>query len=144
MGTELATPSPDRDYSYAWTNQWLEQRCNPDTTFTSPQRNDIDAARANLFAMHNREHDWAYHLGFTEALWNMQKDNFGQGGLGNDVEQGNAQAGGVSGGPASGFAARDNANQITPGDGIPPITNMYLWQPIAGASTAGASTATST
>jgi extracellular elastinolytic metalloproteinase len=133
VGTELATPSPDRDYSYAWTNQWLEQRCNPDTTFTSPQRNDIDAARANLFAMHNREHDWAYHLGFTEALWNMQKDNFGKGGLGNDVEQGNAQAGGVSGGPASGFAARDNANQITPGDGIPPTTNMYLWQPIAGA-----------
>jgi extracellular elastinolytic metalloproteinase len=133
VGTELATPSPDRDYSYAWANQWLGQRCNPDTTFTSAQRNDIDAARANLFAMHNREHDWAYHLGFTEALWNMQKDNFGKGGLGNDVEQGNAQAGGVSGGPASGFAARDNANQITPGDGIPPITNMYLWQPIAGA-----------
>ena len=131
VGTELATPSPDRDYNYAWTNQWLQQRCNPNTTFTSPQRNDIDAARANLFAMHNREHDWAYHLGFTEALWNMQKDNFGLGGLGNDVEQGNAQAGGVSGGPASGFAARDNANQITPGDGIAPITNMYLWQPIA-------------
>ncbi len=133
VGTETATPSPDRDYSYAWTNQWLQQRCNPDTTFTSAQRNDIDAARANLFAMHNREHDWAYHLGFTEALWNMQKDNFGKGGAGNDVEQGNAQAGGVSGGPASGFAARDNANQITPGDGIKPITNMYLWQPIAGA-----------
>src|ERR671910_757032 len=29
--------------------------------------------------------------------------------------------------------ARDNANQITPPDGHPPITNMYLWQPIAGA-----------
>ncbi|MGH8836358.1 MAG: M36 family metallopeptidase [Actinomycetes bacterium] len=133
VGTELATPSPTREYTYPWTNQWLEQRCNPDTTFTSLQRNDIDAARANLLAMHSREHDWAYHLGFTEALWNMQRDNFGLGGLGNDVEQGNAQAGGVTGGPASGFAARDNANQITPGDGIAPITNMYLWQPIAAA-----------
>jgi hypothetical protein len=133
VGTELATPSPTREYTYPWTNQWLEQRCNPDTTFTSSERNDIDAARANLFAMHNRMHDWSYHLGFTEALWNMQKDNFGLGGLGNDVEQGNAQAGGVTGGPASGFAARDNANQITPGDGIAPITNMYLWQPIAAA-----------
>ncbi len=132
VGTETATPSPDRDYTYPWTNQWLEERCNPNTTFTSPQRNDIDASRANLFAMHNREHDWSYHLGFTEALWNMQKDNFGRGGLGNDIEQGNAQAGGVTGGPP-GFAARDNANQITPGDGIKPITNMYLWQPIAGA-----------
>ena len=30
------------------------------------------------------------------------------------------------------FAARDNANQITPPDGLAPITNMYLWQPIAG------------
>jgi extracellular elastinolytic metalloproteinase len=28
---------------------------------------------------------------------------------------------------------RMNANQITPPDGHPPITNMYLWQPIAGA-----------
>ncbi len=29
--------------------------------------------------------------------------------------------------------SRDNANQITPADGLPPITNMYLWQPIAAA-----------
>ena len=133
VGTETATPRPGRDYTYNWTNQWLEQRCNPDTTFTSAERNDIDAARANLFAMHNRMHDFAYHLGFTEATFNLQKDNFGLGGLGNDPEQGNAQAGGVSGGPASGFAARDNANQITPPDGQAPITNMYLWQSIAGA-----------
>ena len=133
VGTETATPRPDRDYVYGWTNQWFEQRCNPDTTFTSAARNDIDAARANLFAGHNRMHDWSYHLGFTEETFNLQKDNFGLGGLGNDHEQGNAQAGGVSGGPASGFAARDNANQITPPDGQAPITNMYLWQPIAGA-----------
>jgi len=133
VGTETATARPDRDYVYRWTNQWFQQRCNPDTTFTSPERNDIDAARANLFAGHNRMHDWSYHLGFTEETFNLQKDNFALGGLGNDHEQGNAQAGGVSGGPASGFAARDNANQITPPDGQAPITNMYLWQPIAGA-----------
>jgi len=132
VGTETATARADRDYNYEYTNQWLEESCNPDTTFTSPQRNDIDAARANLFAMHNRMHDWSYHLGFTEALFNLQNDNFGLGGLGNDRERGNAQAGGVSGGPP-GFQARDNANQITGADGIAPITNMYLWQPIAGA-----------
>src|SRR6266540_720556 len=132
VGTETATARPGRDYVYAWSNQWFEQRCNPDTTFTSPARNDIDAARANLFAMHNRMHDWSYHLGFTEQAFNLQKDNFGRGGLGNDHEQGNAQAGGVTGGPP-GFAARDNANQITPPDGQAPITNMYVWQPIAGA-----------
>jgi extracellular elastinolytic metalloproteinase len=130
VGTETATPRPGRDYAYPWANQWFEQRCNPDTTFTSPQRNDIDAARANLFAMHNRMHDWSYHLGFTEATWNLQKDNFGRRGLGNDPEQGNAQAGGVVGGPPQ-FLSRDNANQFTPADGLAPITNMYLWQPIA-------------
>ncbi len=132
VGTELATARPNRDYTYDWTNQWFEEACNPDTTFESPQRNDIDAARANLFAMHNRMHDWSYHLGFTEATWNLQNDNFGLGELGNDPERGNAQAGGVSGGPP-GFQARDNANQITGPDGSAPITNMYLWQPIAGA-----------
>ncbi|MBY8870362.1 M36 family metallopeptidase [Micromonospora sp. PLK6-60] len=130
VGTESATPRPDRNYTYPWTNQWYEESCHPDT-FTSPRANDIDAARANLFAMHNRMHDWTYHLGFTESTWNLQQDNFGRGGAGDDPEQGNAQAGGVSGGPPT-FAARDNANQITPPDGVAPITNMYLWQPIAG------------
>ena len=130
VGTETATARPDRDYVYPWTNQWFTSGCSPDA-FTSPARNDIDAARANLFAMHNRMHDWSYHLGFTEQTWNMQNDNFGRGEDANDPEQGNAQAGGISGGPPT-FAARDNANQITPDDGLAPITNMYLWQPIAG------------
>ena len=34
---------------------------------------------------------------------------------------------------APGVAARDNANQITMADGTAPITNMYLWQPLAAA-----------
>ncbi|MFC7534155.1 M36 family metallopeptidase [Actinoplanes sp. GCM10030250] len=130
VGTELATPRPDRSYNYPWTNQWHREQCAP-TTFDTPARNDIDAARANLFAAHNRMHDWSYHLGFTEATWNMQDENLRPGGLANDPEQGNAQAGGISGGPPT-FAARNNANQITPPDGQAPITNMYLWQPIAG------------
>ncbi len=46
-----------------------------------------------------------------------------------DPEHGNAQAGGIVGGPP-GFASRDNANQFTPADGIVPVTNMFLWQPI--------------
>ena len=131
VGTEFATPKPDRDYNYKWTNQWYRERCSPDV-HTTPQRNDLDAARANLFGMHNRMHDWSYHLGFTEATWNMQDDNLRPGGLGDDYEQGNAQAGGISGGPPN-FEARNNANQITPPDGEAPITNMYLWQPIAAA-----------
>jgi extracellular elastinolytic metalloproteinase len=131
VGVNPATLRPGRDYLYPWTNQWRTERCNPDTTFTSPQRNDIDAAIANLFAMHNRMHDWSWFLGFTEENFNLQDFNFGAGGAENDPEQGNAQAGGISGGPPN-FEARDNANQITFNDGIAPITNMYLWQPIAG------------
>jgi extracellular elastinolytic metalloproteinase len=131
VGQTPATPSLARNYTYPWTNQWRKLGCNP-AAFTSPERNDIDAAIANLFAMHNRMHDWAYHLGFTEQAFNLQDFNFGRGGLENDPEQGNAQAGGRSGGPPN-FEARDNANQITPADGVAPITNMYLWQPIAGA-----------
>jgi hypothetical protein len=130
IGNDPATASPTRDYSYPWTNQWFEERCNP-SVFTSPARNDIDAAIANLFAMHNRMHDFAYELGFREATFNLQKYNYGLGGNGNDPEIGSAQAGGIVGGPP-GFTARDNANQITPKDGLPPNTNMYLWQPIAG------------
>ena len=121
-----ATPRPNRDYTYSFTDQWRQARCDP-AVFASAQRNDADAAIANLFVMHNRMHDWAYHLGFTEATWNLQTVNLGPDGLGNDAEQGRAQAGGISG-------SRNNANQGTPRDGLMPTTNMYLWQPIAGSA----------
>ena len=130
VGTRTSTASPNRDYRYEWTNQWNTSGCSPDV-FTSPQQNDIDAALANLFVTHNRMHDWAYHLGFTEATWNLQTVNDHPGGLGDDAEQGNAQAGGIVGGPPE-FRSRNNANQITPPDGMAPTTNMFLWQPQAG------------
>ncbi|MDN3358711.1 M36 family metallopeptidase [Actinomadura sp. DC4] len=123
----FATPRPDRNYTYPWTNQWYKTKCDP-STFDSPQRNDIDAADANLLAMHNRMHDFSYNLGFTESAWNLQDDNFGKGGLGADPEHGNSQ----SGARVPGSLIRDNANQATPPDGNPPTTNMYLWQSIAG------------
>ncbi|MBX6358266.1 MAG: M36 family metallopeptidase, partial [Micromonosporaceae bacterium] len=119
-----ATTSPDRNYTYPFTDQWQQARCNPEV-FTSLQRNDADAAVANLFAMHNRMHDWSYHLGFTESAWNMQVVNLAPGGLGGDAEQGRAQAGALTG-------SRNNANQGTGRDGQPPRTNMFLWQPVAG------------
>jgi len=123
----FATPRPDREYTYPWTNQWYRAKCDP-SVFDSPQHNDIDAADANLLAMHNRMHDFSYNLGFTESAWNLQDDNFGKGGLGADPEYGNTQ----SGARVPGVLIRDNANQATPPDGNPPITNMYLWQSIAG------------
>lgn len=136
--TPYRPTSPLREYSYPWTNQWFTSKCDPSTlthTGGALPDNDIDAAISNLFAMHNRIHDWSYFLGFTEVNGNAQVDNFGltspaQAG---DPEVGNAQAGGIDGAyPA--YQGRDNANQITLNDGIPPITNMYLWQSIAGAA----------
>jgi hypothetical protein len=126
VGTRPSAPRPDRNYAYPWTNQWHTSKCDP-ATLDSPQEADVEAAMSNLFSMHNRMHDWAYRLGFTENAWNMQADNGTRGGKAADPEQGNAQAG------ARIASVRDNANQITPPDGIAPITNMYMWQPIAGA-----------
>src|SRR6476469_180617 len=131
VGTRTAAPSPTRDYTYAWTNQWHASKCDP-AVFATARQNDIDAALTNLFAMHNRMHDWSYHLGFTEETWNMQVSNGTNGGLGGDAERGNAQAGGRAGGAPPDFASRNNANQATPPDGLPPTTNMYLWQPTPG------------
>lgn len=125
VGVRSNVLTPDRNYVYPWTNQWHTEKCDP-ATLDSSQEADLEAAMANLFVMHNRMHDWSYRLGFTETAFNMQTDNGGRGGLGVDPEQGNAQAG------ARIASVRDNANQITPPDGIPAITNMYLWQPIAG------------
>ncbi|CAN5119180.1 hypothetical protein BH20ACT24_BH20ACT24_14740 [soil metagenome] len=127
----------NREYIFPWTDQWNDEKCSP-TVFATPERNDIDAATVNLFAMHNRMHDWSYFLGFTEVNYNMQDSNFGNGAPGPyplgreaDPEIGNSQAGAIDGGFPT-FQGRDNANQITLNDGIPGITNMYLWQPIAG------------
>ena len=135
----------DRRYIFPWDNIWENHKCGPtafgpslpesdDPLSSRGGRNDIDAATTSLFANHNRMHDWSYFLGFTEENYNMQQNNFGNTSPSreNDPEIGNAQAGALTGGQPS-FLGRDNANQITLNDGIPGITNMYLWQPIAGA-----------
>ncbi|WP_307845205.1 M36 family metallopeptidase [Planomonospora sp. ID67723] len=126
VGTRSNAATPSRNYVYPWTNKWYTAKCDP-AVFDQPGEADLEAAIANLHGMHNRMHDWSYRLGFTETAWNMQDENGDRGGLGDDPEQGNAQAG------ARVLSVRDNANQITGPDGVAPITNMYLWQPIAGA-----------
>ncbi|HWS55500.1 MAG TPA: M36 family metallopeptidase [Pyrinomonadaceae bacterium] len=132
--------APDRKYNFPWENVWENMKCSP-TNFV-PGGNDVFPAAVNLFAAHNRMHDWSYHLGFTERTWNLQQSNFGNratGGVVNtvnggeaDPETGQVQAGAVDGGAPS-YLGRDNANQVTLNDGIPGITNMYLWQPISSA-----------
>jgi hypothetical protein len=138
---ENKTPvSPDRYYdrdfpggNFVWTNSWYQNKCDP-TALTDPTKNnaDVDAATTNLFVMHNRMHDFAYGLGFTESTYNAQLDNLDHPGAENDPELGNAQAGALDGGTPS-EEGRDNANQITLNDGTPPITNQYLWQPLPAA-----------
>lgn len=136
--THYSPVSAERTYVYPWHNQWYTSKCSP-TSLTSANRNDIDAAAVSLFASHNRMHDWSYFLGFTEQNYNMQDSNLGNTAPGPyplgreaDPELGDVQAGAISGGYPS-FLGRDNANQITLNDGLAPITNMYLWQPIAAA-----------
>jgi extracellular elastinolytic metalloproteinase len=129
-----------RQYTFPWQNEWFDAQCSQAVFAPEPGDpaspldggNDIDAAIVNLFSEHNRMHDWSYYLGFDEEHWNLQQTNFGNSGLGGDPETGNAQAGAVDGGFPS-YTGRDNANQITLNDGIPGITNMYLWQPVAAA-----------
>jgi hypothetical protein len=83
-GTLFQPTSATRDYVYPWTNVWFTSKCDPanlvDQATGLPRAgtgNDISAAVTNLFAMHNRLHDFAYYLGFTEAAWNGQQNNFG-------------------------------------------------------------------
>ena len=124
--------SPERRYVDKFTDEWNNNRCDPSNF--QPGGNDILAATTNLHVAHNRMHDYSYGLGFTEENYNMQLDNLGRNEdptRENDPEIGNVQAGAI-GGLQSGLG-RDNANQITLQDGVPGVTNQYLFQPIAGA-----------
>ncbi len=150
--TGYSPTAADRKYSEesispinAFSNQWNKSGCDPTPLVAFPvgSANDRDAAAINLFSMHNRMHDWSYYLGFTERNFNLQDSNFGNGAPGafpfgreNDPELGFVQAGAATGGfspnPQTSGGGRNNANQLTLQDGVPGLTNMYLWQPAAG------------
>ena len=104
-----------------------------------PGGNDILASVTSLFASHNRMHDCSYFLGFTELNYNLQDNNFGNRAEGVLPRPARATRRSATSRPARSPAARrrylgrDNANQITLQDGVPGITNQYLFQPIAGA-----------
>jgi uncharacterized repeat protein (TIGR01451 family) len=138
--------SPDRKYGFGgtttphqgFTDSWNRNNCSPASFAPTNNNNDILASVTNLFSGHNRFHDFSYFLGFTEQNFNAQLNNFGNTAPGPypqgrelDPEVGNVQAGALTGGQPS-FRGRDNANQITLQDGVPPITNQYLFQPLAG------------
>ncbi|PKR80207.1 metalloprotease [Brumimicrobium salinarum] len=81
-----------------------------------PQANE-DAVITNLFYMNNIMHDVWYNYGFDESSGNFQKNNYGNGGLGDDHVFAQAQDGGGT----------NNANFATPPDGNNPVMQMYLW-----------------
>lgn len=86
------------------------------TVSPSVQQNRAVAVQ-NLFFLNNLIHDELYRHGFTEATGNFQENNFGNGGLGSDSVNAEAQDGGGT----------DNANFATPSDGSNPRMQMYLW-----------------
>jgi hypothetical protein len=118
--------SPTRDYTFPWTNEWFNKDCDSSGLVVGKSL-DVSAAAVNLFTVHNRMHDFAYLLGFTEDNFNSQESNFG---LTEPFRENDPVVGDVQAGAA--VAVRDNANMNTLPDGSSSITNMYLWQPLAG------------
>lgn len=78
-----------------------------------------EAATVNLFYWNNITHDVMYQYGFDEPSGNFQQNNYGNGGLGGDFVNAQAQ-------DASGI---NNANFLTPQDGIPGRMQMFLFNP---------------
>lgn len=75
------------------------------------------AATTNLFYMNNRIHDIMWHYGMDEPNGNFQFNNYGNGGLGSDEVNAEAQDGG----------GLNNASFATPTDGVNGRMQMYLW-----------------
>ncbi len=75
-----------------------------------------DAAITNLFYMNNVFHDIMYQYGFDEISGNFQENNYGNGGLGSDSVNAEAQDG----------SGTCNANFGTPPDGSNPTMQMYI------------------
>jgi hypothetical protein len=123
----MPVSNPNRDYTYTWSNDWNTRLCQRASVETPGSSYDDAAATVNLFAMHNRMHDFSYYLGFTEQNFNAQSGNFG---LTETWQEGDPLIGDVQSGLQSG--SRDNANMATLPDGVSSITNMFMWQPIAG------------
>jgi len=122
-------PNPFRPTSangrflFTFVNNWGNTNCAANS-----YQQDVSQATTNLFYQHNRIHDEYYGYGFTESAGNFQNDDFGRGGIGADAVQGDVQAG-IQANPPN----LDNANFSTPPDGLPGVTNMFLWETIPGA-----------
>jgi hypothetical protein len=86
-------------------------------TFPASANPDIYPGTLSLFYFNNIVHDYLYSLGFTEALFNMQQDNFGKGGAGRDGIIAQVQDG----------SGTNNANMSPQPEGTHPRMQMYLF-----------------
>ncbi|KAI0321260.1 Fungalysin metallopeptidase-domain-containing protein [Amylostereum chailletii] len=108
IGSESGTTSESSTGKFVYT---ADDSQDPTTA------NNKAAATTNAFYIVNSIHDIAYLYGFTEAAFNFQDDNLGNGGEGGDRVTISVQDdGGV-----------DNADFSTPPDGQSGHMNMYLW-----------------
>ncbi|MCE7926014.1 MAG: T9SS C-terminal target domain-containing protein [Haliscomenobacteraceae bacterium CHB4] len=80
----------------------------------------LDAATVNLFYWVNYMHDFTYHFGFDEPAGNFQKNNYGNGGLGNDWLYAVVQDG-----ANVGFA--NNAKYNHGNEGTPGVIRMFIF-----------------
>jgi hypothetical protein len=86
-------------------------------SLSDPPQNYELAAVLNLFYWNNIMHDVTYQYGFDEPGGNFQVNNYGNGGLGNDAVNADAQDN----------SGTNNANFGTPPDGSRPRMQMFVW-----------------
>lgn len=100
---------PDAGSSLEFTGYPFSQNYNSSNQYE-------DAAITNLFYWANIIHDVLYVYGLDEAAGNFQENNYGNGGLGSDSVDSEAQDG----------SGTCNANFGTPPDGSNPRMQMYV------------------
>ncbi|HZG51951.1 MAG TPA: M36 family metallopeptidase, partial [Pyrinomonadaceae bacterium] len=85
--------------------------------FPASSNPDVYPGTLTLFYYNNIMHDYMYEIGFTEALFNMQQDNFGRGGSGRDAVIAQVQDG----------SGLNNANMLPQPEGSKPRMQMFLF-----------------
>ena len=109
-----ANNAPDGKYAYSPGGSMVFD-FTINTTYSAGNQSE-DAAVTNLFYWSNIIHDVLYYYGFDESAGNFQENNYGNGGLGSDSVNSEAQDG----------SGTCNANFGTPSDGNNPRMQMYV------------------
>ncbi|MDC8012521.1 M36 family metallopeptidase [Tahibacter soli] len=107
-----------RTFDYAFdTNDTANDfvQCDPETYLGLPipaTSAQLNAKVVQMFYATNVLHDWYYDLGFTETAGNMQRDNYGRGGVGGD--------------PLIANAGNYGAYTMVTPEGISPVINLGI------------------